>query len=256
MEAYRRGWFFAAGLMLLAGMFPAAGQTPAAAPVPAIQITAAKGPATWPLPPNDYFLGKIPPPPAKGSADDQADLAYSVQEQAQTTPAQIAQATDIAVNLNVFSFSAVLGGDFTKANYPKTAVFFKRLEATVNIPKNYLKDHYARVRPYLAHPDQVKQLVPVDSGYSYPSGHVARAEADALALAYLDPEKKDALAGFVDRVATDRIVGGMHYRSDTAESKVLGQLVFAELMKEPDFVAALDALKAKEWATEPAGATR
>jgi len=254
---YRRGWFFVVGVMLLPGAFPALGQTATASSPPVAVATApaapaaAKAPAPWPLPPNDFFLGKIPPPPAKDSAEDQADVAYSVQVQATAPPAQIKQAVDIAVNLSVFSFSEVLGANFTKANYPLTAAFFKRLDATANIPKNFIKDHYARVRPYLAHPDQVKQLVPVDSGYSYPSGHVTRAELTALALGYLDPEKKDALLGFVDQVAADRIIGGMHYRSDTAESKVLGQLVFAELMKEPEFVAALDALKAKEWAQMP-----
>jgi acid phosphatase (class A) len=255
---YRKGLFLVFGLMLLQGAFPAAGQTTTAslapvspAPASAASVAAAKAPTPWPLPANDYFLGKIPPPPAKDSPADQADLAYSVQVQAAATPAQIKQAVDIAVNLSVFSFSEVLGAKFTKANYPLTAAFFKRLDATANIPKNYLKDHYARARPYLAHPDQVKQWVPVDTGYSYPSGHVTRAELTALTLGYLDPDKKDALLGFVDQVAADRIIGGMHYRSDTAESKVLGQLVFAELMKEPKFVAALDALKAKEWAQAP-----
>jgi len=245
--------------MLLQGVFPAAGQTATASssPAPAAPVSAApaaKAPAPWPLPANDYFLGKIPPPPAKDSPEDQADLAYSVQAQAAATPAQIKQAVDIAVNLSVFSFSEVLGANFTKANYPLTAGFFKRLDATANIPKNFIKDHYARARPYLAHPGQVKQWVPVDTGYSYPSGHVTRAEVTALTLGYLDPAKKDALLGFVDEVAADRIIGGMHYRSDTAASKVLGQLVFAELMKEPEFVAALDALKAKEWAQAPAEA--
>jgi acid phosphatase (class A) len=254
---YRRGRFLVLGLMLLQGNLLAADAVTAptpTAPAPVAPVAAAKAPAPWPLPANDYFLGKIPPPPAKDSPEDQADLAYSVQAQAAATPAQIKQAVDIAVNLSVFSFSEVLGVNFTKANYPLTAGFFKRLDATANIPKNYIKDHYARARPYLAHPDQVKQLVPVDTGYSYPSGHVTRAELTALTLGYLDPEKKDALLGFVDQVAADRIIGGMHYQSDTAESKVLGRLVFEELMKEPEFVAALDALKAKEWAQMPAEA--
>lgn len=216
----------------------------------------AKGPAAepFPLPANEYFLEKLPPPPDKDSALDKADIALSALIQAQATPEQIQHATMVATDLKVFTFSEVIGSSFTKANYPETAAFFKRLDATANIPKNFIKDHYARVRPYLAHPDQIKMLVPADAGFSYPSGHVTRAELAALVLAQLDPAQKGAILDFVDRVAKDRIVGGMHYRSDTTGSMLLGAMVYDELMKEPDFVAALNALKAEEWAQQPQAA--
>lgn len=216
----------------------------------------AKGPEAvpFPLPPNEYFLDKLPPPPDKDSAQDKADMAYSILLQSQAGPDEIQHATAVAADFKVFSFSEVIGTDFKKANYPETAAFFKRLDATANIPKNFIKDHYGRVRPYLAHPGEVKQLVPADSGFSYPSGHVTRAELSALVLAQLDPAQKGAILNFVDQVAKDRIVGGMHNRSDTCASQLLGAMIFEELMKEPDFVAALNALKAKEWAAQPQAA--
>lgn len=209
-------------------------------------------PAPWPMPAMEFFLAQIPPPPKSGSPADQADLDYTLAIQADASPDQIRRAEIVALYFNVFSYSEVLGPKFNPDAYPQTAAFFKRLEVTVNTTKNQLKDHFARPRPVDAHKGLVKQLVPYESGYSYPSGHAARAWLYALVLGELDPADRLAFLRQAALVGYYRVLGGMHYQSDIIASRTLSEMLFAQLQADPDFTKALAVLKAAEWATPPA----
>ena len=59
-----------------------------AAPLPAAAPTAAPAPA-WPLPPLDYFIHKLPPPPQPGSWRDRMDLSDLVARQQMVTQADL-----------------------------------------------------------------------------------------------------------------------------------------------------------------------
>ena len=59
-----------------------------AAPAPAAAPTAAPAPA-WPLPPLDYFIHKLPPPPRPGSWRDRMDLSDVVARQQMVTQADL-----------------------------------------------------------------------------------------------------------------------------------------------------------------------
>ncbi len=208
-------------------------------------------PAAWPMPAMEFFLERIPPPPKPGDSADQADLDYTLAVQANASADEIRKATIVAVLFNVFSYSEVLGPKFTEAAYPQTRAFFKRLELTANNTKNPLKDHFARLRPVDAHKGLVKELVPYESGFSYPSGHTTRAWLYALILGQLDPGDRLAFIREAAQVGAYRVLGGMHYQSDVIVSRTLAEILYAQLMSQPDFVKALDALKAAEWATPP-----
>lgn len=204
----------------------------------------------WPLPPAEFFLKQIPAPPQAGDALDKADLDFTVALQAGATPTEIAHAIQSA-GFTVFTFSEVLGPEFTAAKYPRTAAFFTRLEVTANDVKNELKDHFKRLRPIDAHKDVVKENVPYEAGYSFPSGHSTRSWLYALVLGQLDPADRLALLRSAAQVGLDRVIGGMHYQSDVVNSRAASELIFECLMKEPDFVKDLDALKAAEWTPPP-----
>lgn len=208
-------------------------------------------PVAWPMPPMEFFVERLPAPPKPGDAADLADLDYSLALQADASSDEIRRATIVALYLNVFSYSEVLGPKFTEAAYPQTRVFFKQLEVTANNTKNQLKDHYARPRPVDAHKGLVKELVPYESGYSYPSGHSTRAWLYALILGELDPADRLAFLREAAEVGTYRVLGGMHYQSDVIVARTLAQMLYAQLMAQPYFVKALDALKAAEWVTSP-----
>lgn len=201
----------------------------------------------WPLPAYTSFLEIIPPPPAKGSPAEQADLDGVLAMQDHPTQQELDHA-ERTVSFSVFSFAEVLGPAFNAGSYPETAKFFKSLEATANDPKNFLKDTYRRTRPYKAFPGVVKALVTVEHGYSYPSGHSTRAWLFALLLGDLDPGHRNALLSAAMQVCNDRVIGGMHYPSDMMASRVLAEELHRILLNNPEFTRELERLKGTEWA--------
>lgn len=200
----------------------------------------------WKLEDNSNLLLLIPAPPATGSSAEKADLDGVIALQSAPSPEVIAHA-EKTVDFNVFSFSEVLGSDFSATTHPKTAEFFDRLEVTANQPKNFLKDFYHRIRPYRAFPDQVKELVTKEDGYSYPSGHSNRAWLYALVLGALDPDHRSAYLCTAYQVCQDRVIGGMHYPLDVLESRVLAEEIFRELLENKNFMADLEKLHKEEW---------
>ncbi len=208
-------------------------------------------PAAWKLPDYSNLLTLIPAPPTMGSPAEKADLDGVLAMQNNASPEVIAHAEQ-TVGFNVFSFSEVLGPQFTPETHPKTAEFFARLETTANLPKNYLKDYYRRLRPYRAFPDLVKVLVTKEDGYSYPSGHSTRAWLFALVLGALDQSDRNDFLSSALQVCQDRVIGGMHFPSDVLESRVLAEEIFANLLVNKDFMADLAKLHREEWMTIPA----
>jgi acid phosphatase (class A) len=202
---------------------------------------------SWQLPGNESLLKSIPLPPAEDTPAARADLDYVVALQAHPSKADLAHA-EKSVTFTVFTFSEVRGDSFTAAAYPKTAAFFKRLEDTVNPPKNWLKDTIHRERPYKAHPDQVKPLVSIEGGYSCPSGHSMRSWLDALVMADLDPARRSDYLACAAQVNTDRMIGGMHYPSDTTAGRALAETLHEDLLSDSSFKADLEDLRKAEYA--------
>lgn len=219
---------------------------PLALLLPLAGLTAKEQHPSWQLPPYSTFLEIIPPPPAKGSPAEQADLDGVLALQDHPTQQELEHA-ERTVSFTVFSFAEVLGPQFKAESYPETAGFFKRMEATANDPKNFLKDTYRRDRPYKAFPGVVKELVDEEHGYSYPSGHSTRAWLFALVLGDLAPKHRNALLASAMQVCNDRVIGGMHYPSDMMASRVLAEELHRILLKNPDFTGDLEKLRATEW---------
>ncbi|MEI6492551.1 MAG: phosphatase PAP2 family protein, partial [Verrucomicrobiota bacterium] len=181
---------------------------------------------------------------------DRLDLSDAVASQASTTSAQMVQAKK-SYAFNVFYFSDIMGPKFTPKNYPKTAAFFQKLAATANVVIVGLKNHYARERPFQAHPDQIKLFVRNEPGFSYPSGHTTRGRLFALVMGELCPSKQQALEASGEQVGVDRILAGEHYRTDLEAGHRLAKMMFLQLQKDPDFLAAVNALRQSEWAASP-----
>ena len=200
----------------------------------------------WKLEDNGSFLNLIPAPPSLESSAEKADLDGVISLQNKVSSDALAHA-EKSVDFNVFSFSEVLGPDFTKESHQKTANFFDRLEVTIDQPKNFLKDFYHRIRPYRAFPDQVKELVIKEDGYSYPSGHATRAWLYALVLGTLAPDHRSDFLSTAMQVCQDRVIGGMHYPSDVLESRILAEEIFRELLDDKSFMSDLEKLRREEW---------
>ena len=231
-----------AALLLTPLVLPAAAPSPSLAPASQSDV--------WPLPSLEYFVEHLPAPPRATSYRDRLDLSDAVARQASMTPTQIARAQR-SYAFNIFYFSDILGPEFTPKNYPKTAVFFQKLAATANVVIVGLKNHYQRLRPFQAHPDQIKLLVKNEPGYSYPSGHTTRGRLFALVLGELCPAKQRALETSGEQVGVDRILAGEHYRTDLEAGHRLAKMMFLQLQKDPDFLAAVNELRQAEWQAPP-----
>lgn len=216
----------------------------------ALAVLPASADKTWKLPANEFFLERIPVAPTTGGAEDQSDLVNTLAMQATMSDALQADINRLA-DFNVFTFSDVLGTEFNAEDYPKTAKFIKKLFRTIEAPKNYIKDHYKRTRPYLAHPKLVQNFfTKPHGGYSYPSGHTTRSWATALVLGELSPPDKDLFILQAVKIGNSRILGGMHYQSDIIGGRAFAQLIVEELLKNKKFVADLEELKKEEWAAQ------
>ena len=208
-------------------------------------------PIGWKMPDNSSLLIAIPAPPGAGSAAEKTDVDGVLAMQNNASPETLAHAEQ-TVEFTIFSFSEVLGPDFTAETRPKTSEFFARLETTANQQKNFLKEFYHRIRPYRAFPDQIKALVTKEDGCSYPSGHSTRAWLYALVLGALDQTHRSDYLSLAMQVCQDRVIGGMHFPSDVLESRVLAEEIFRNLLENKAFMADLSKLHEEEWVLQSA----
>ncbi len=69
---------------------------------------------------------------------------------------------------------------------------------------------------------------------SYPSGHSTVGNLDAMILAELIPDQKDALLKRGQQIGDDRIVAGVHFPSDVEAGHKLAEDLFARLKANPN----------------------
>jgi acid phosphatase (class A) len=177
-----------------------------------------------------YYL---PAPPADNSPQTQAEIRELLDIQAKRTPEQ-AQAAIADAQESVWRFADVLGEHFTASNLPQVDAFFARIAATEAAVDDPAKKFWHRSRPYLVS-GEVKPLVARSSSGSWPSGHAALGYTMAMLLADMVPEKRDALFARAAQYAENRLVVGVHYRSDTVMSRTAAALMVQKMHQLPEF---------------------
>jgi acid phosphatase (class A) len=194
------------------------------------------------------IIAALPPSPAPGSPEDQADLAGVLKAQAARTPAQAAQVLAEKPSSPKL-FQPVLGPDFGPEHEPIIYGLMGDAERETGLIDHDMKDKYQRPRPFRAH----QEVHPVyqENGLSYPSGHAAAAYACAVLLTQIYPDKKAALLQQAAEIAENRVIGGVHYPSDIVTGEKLGRAIAQALLANPSFQQSLAV--AKEAALAPAG---
>ncbi len=180
----------------------------------------------------------LPAAPKDGSAVQKADLAELHRIQAHRTAAAVARAQADAATRNVFLFATIFGPRFNAKALPLTAALSADVEAAEKADIEPVKYVFVRLRPFQFD----KTLHPVCPASkkpdSYPSGHAMSGYLEALTLASILPEKKDAIFARADDYAQNRLVCGVHYPSDVAAARLLAYALFALLADDPRFAAA------------------
>lgn len=188
-------------------------------------------------------------PAAVTSASAARELAELHQIEAARTPEQVARAIADDNDETVFLFRDVIGAGFSARAFPLTALLSTHVGNDESANTADLKKGYARVRPYNAD----KSLRPVcktkRKDDSYPSGHATAGYLQALTLIELFSEKRDAILARADDYAHNRLVCGVHYRSDIDAAKLVAYSVHAMMHENVQFKAELAAAKAELHAT-------
>ncbi len=177
----------------------------------------------------------LPPPPAEGSAQAAAEMAEVVALEAARTPARAAQALADVPEGASDMFGAVLA-PATAERLPRLAALFERLAETEGAATAPVKRAYARLRPYQANAALHPAVPPSRSG-SFPSGHATRSRLDAIVLAAMLPERRDALFARAADYAESRVIAGVYFRSDILGGMNAGTAIAAVLFNDPAFTA-------------------
>ncbi len=185
----------------------------------------------------------LPPPPAKGSALEAAELAEVVAAQKAASPARIALAAKDAEEDVFTMFTATLGEAFVADNVPVARVFFARVGDSEDETVDPAKKVFGRVRPWMTS-GEVKVLGPSTKSGSWPSGHTTRVTMEAIVLAAMVPEKKDAIWARAAEYAQSRVIIGMHYPLDLEAGRRAGTAMAAVMFADAAFRADFDKAKA------------
>ena len=185
----------------------------------------------------------LAPPPANDSAQTKAELAEVLTLQVTRTPEMVARAQADAEE-NVWRFTDVLGPKFTKDQLPKTEAFFARIAETEGAVVDPAKDVWKRL-----YSDLVKPVVPLSKSGAYPSGHATVGTLMAIVLSNMVPEKRAELMARAWEYANNRVVGGIHFRSDIEAGRIAGSLI-------AEAIWSWAAWRASEWACPSRASSR
>ena len=196
------------------------------------------------------LLPVIPPPPAAGSAAQLADEAsYRALGRLQGSARWKLAASDAnllfphAANV----FACTLGIRIDPQATPHLFMLLRRIRMDASRANDGIKDHYKRVRPFMATRDP--SCVPEEEARykpdGYPSGHASIGWAWALALAEIAPDRANALFARGHAFGTSRAICRVHYATDIEAGRLVGAATIARLHAEPVFVAQMAEARAE-----------
>jgi acid phosphatase (class A) len=203
-----------------------------------------------PLFADNYYLAPgypdgvalLAPPPTPESAEEAADLASARAVFKARTPVEQARAFKDA-SLSIFLFAPAIGPCFEPGKLPKTEALFQKVRTDISEPINTPKNHWKRQRPYQM--DERLTLGRPEKSFGYPSGHSTRGTVQALLLAELFPEQKEAILAIGRDIGWDRVLIGKHFPTDIHAARVLGQAMVREFLASPAFQRDLAEAKAE-----------
>ncbi len=177
---------------------------------------------------DDFLSELIGPYPVPGSIEEQRDVEMLLHYQNTRTEAECAAA---GMESDV-SLKALFGGEkgpLTDAEINKAKRKFIKLTIDAGFTIVVAKEKYDRPRPYLSHP-QIKPCIELESSKAYPSGHAMFGRMFARVLSNMFPEREIQLIRRGDEIGRNRMLGGVHYPSDVAAGKALGDQLADEYL--------------------------
>lgn len=161
--------------------------------------------------------------------DARHELDELLEMQRVRTPAQVA-AAQADRKKDVARFYAALGLDPAHAPaLPKLQAFTDDVEADIGPYVRAVKDRFRRLRPYEIEPKLEPCIGDVAGDLSYPSGHATYGYLMGYLLSELVPERRDIIMRRADEFARQRMMCGVHFRSDLEAGRRGAELLFEEM---------------------------
>ena len=187
----------------------------------------------------------LPPPPAAGSPQAQSEVAELHAIANRATPEMVKAAKHDADDERPDLFNDVLGFDVTAT--PATAKLLDEVMKAQGANASAAKKFFHRDRPWIVDSSiaTCEMHLPGPAKNSYPSGHATLAFSVGVVLAALMPDKAQVILERAREYAENRMVCGMHFRTDIAAGQDLGTIVAVRLIQDPDFAGEMEAARSE-----------
>jgi hypothetical protein len=197
-------------------------------------------------------LGRVVRPPEAPTQDEWDELFTAAREERADALCEIVRQDSEFISY----FLAAMGG--APGSRPATMLVFHIANLVATMTVMHFKYLHDRPRPSHIRPGLLPPI-PVPGHASYPSGHATQAHLFALCTQRVLPdEHRDeigvVLRALAERIARNREIAGVHFRSDTHAGADLASQVYDMLVREnadgtyvnPKFIAAVEAASL-EW---------
>lgn len=186
------------------------------------------------------FVAIFPPPPARGSAAERAELDQLLALQKSRSSAEVAAAqADRKTELTRFAPALGLDAD-ALAGLPRVTRLAQDVEDQVRPYVRAAKQHFRRLRPREVEPAIQPCIGDVAADQSYPSGHSTYGWAMGYLLADLLPERRAQLLARSAEFARQRMVCGVHFPSDLEAGRLGAAWLMERMHHNPAFLADRD----------------
>ena len=191
------------------------------------------------------YVAMFEAPPARDSPATRVELDELLGLQHTRSDADVAAARADR-KTEVQRFYGALG--FAEGAEPDLPLLRALAETVEDDTRPYVraaKEKFRRLRPYEIESRLHPCIDNVRGDLSYPSGHASYGYTMAYLLRELVPERGDALIARADDFARQRMVCGVHFRSDIEAGRQGAQWLIFALDSSPEFRADVDAARAE-----------
>jgi acid phosphatase (class A) len=181
------------------------------------------------------FIAQFEAPPAADTPGVRRELEELLELQRSRTQAQVL-AAQADRKKDVSRFYDALGIDPAHApELPKLQRFTDTAEADIAPYVRAVKEKWRRLRPYKIEPRLEPCIGDVQGDLSYPSGHATYGFLMGSLLSELVPERRLVLMKRAEEFARQRMVCGVHFRSDVEAGRHGARYLFERMHASAEY---------------------
>ncbi|MEO8063120.1 MAG: phosphatase PAP2 family protein [Pseudomonadota bacterium] len=183
------------------------------------------------------FIALFAAPPVPDSAQTRRELDELLALEQSRTAADVAAAqADRRKDLGRFYMALGFDAD-SPPDLPQVRRLLDRVESDIGSYVRAAKTTFHRLRPYEIETRLHPCIADVRGDQSYPSGHATYGYVVTGVLEQLAPDRRRELRLRGDEFARQRMVCGVHFRSDLEAGRIAARWLIQRLDASPEFLA-------------------